>query len=272
MDYADFLNHFFVGTQSVSWWGTILENMTPPQDFSTSGHLIDSLFNYTTVMNIFYFILVAIGIFVFPFIYHWKRNKKPYYTYGNKKIHLLVTAGIGLAVFFTIDLNITRLSNNDLLSTFWNFPGKEKDVVKIEVLAQQWMWHFRYAGEDGEFNTKDDILTAHEMHIPKNKKILIHMTSKDVIHSFFLPNARLKVDAIPGRVTRLWFDYTKSGEFDIACAEMCGIHHYLMKAKLVVHEEEEFLAWKTEAQKIALTEFDENNPDIFWGWKWNSRK
>lgn len=249
----------------MSFW----ERISAPEDISTYGHHVDSLFAYTTVMNVFYFALVCIGLFGFAYKYSAKRHRKPYYTYGNKKKHLIVTTLIGAAVFFTIDLNITRLANDSMMSDFWNYPEGD-NVVRVEVLAQQWMWNFRYAGPDNKFNTDDDYLSNHELVVPEGKKIEFRITSKDVIHSFFLPNARNKVDAIPGRITRLWFEATRSGEFDIACAEMCGTNHYLMKAKLIVLPKDKFNTWQTQAFELARAGNDLDNPDNYWGWKWET--
>ena len=94
------------------------------------------------------------------------------------------------------------------------------------------------------------------------------MISKDVIHSLYLPNARRKVDAIPGRITRIWFKLNKPGKYDIACAEMCGTHHYKMAAKMTVYSQEDYMAWLNEAQEIALAANDPERTEDFWGWKW----
>jgi cytochrome c oxidase subunit 2 len=248
----------------------LLDAFKAPEDISTTGHLIDFLFMYTTAMNIVFFSLVCVGLFGFSYKYYYKRHPKPLYTHGTQKKQILITTVIGVAVFFGIDMTITSISNQDLLKTFWNFPKAGEDHIKVEVLAQQWMWNFRQAGVDGEFNTGDDILNNHELHVPVGKKIEFRVTAKDVIHSFFIPNTRLKVDAIPGRVTRMWVELTKTGVYDIACAEMCGTHHYLMKAKLFVHTQEEYEQWKTQAQSLALTGNDTENPDFYWGWKWGN--
>lgn len=257
----------------VGAWGNFLEMIKAPEDISTNGHLIMWLFNYTTIMNIFYFVLVCVGLFGFSYLYYHKRHPKAEYTYGNKKIHLWVTAGIGLAVFLSIDMTITSLSNNDLLNNFWKWPDPKKEkVVRVEVLAQQWAWHFRYPGSNGFFQSPDDVVVTNELVIPKGHKLLIHMTSKDVIHSLYFPNARIKVDAMPGRVSRMWFEPTKTGHYDIACAEMCGTYHYLMAAKLRVVEEDEYNEWLSSGRQLALSTNDPENPDLNWGWAWESRK
>ncbi|MEC7275028.1 MAG: hypothetical protein VXV96_01810 [Bdellovibrionota bacterium] len=246
------------------------EMLAPPEDISVNGHLIDYLFNYTTTLNLVFFILVCIGLFGFSYLYHQKRHPKPYYTYGNKKTHILVATIIGVAVFIGIDMNITRMSNDDFTGVFINWPDETKeDVVRVQVLAQQWAWNFRLPGKDGVFNTQDDIVTLNDLRVPKDKKIVFQILSKDVIHSLYFPNARRKTDAIPGRITRMWVEFTKAGEYDIACAEMCGTYHYRMAARLTVYEEEDFGHWLTEAQQIYDSINDPEDADIYWGWKWN---
>jgi cytochrome c oxidase subunit 2 len=240
-----------------------------PKDISSNGHLIDWLFNYTTAMNIIYFGLVCAGLFGFSFLYSAKRHKKALYTHGNEKKYLISTAILGLVLFLSVDMVISKISARDLKETFWKFPDpKTEKVLKVEVMGQQWMWSFRYAGPDGEFNTKDDVVTNNDLRVPTGTKILFHVTSKDVIHSFFVPNVRLKVDAMPGRVSRIWWDANVPGTYDIACAEMCGTHHYLMKAQLTVYTEEDFAKWLKNSEEIALNTNDPDNQELAWGWKW----
>lgn len=246
------------------------ERFQPPEDISESGHLIDWLFSYTTYLNIFFFTLVCIGLFGFSYLYYYKRHPKPEYTYGNKKIHIIVATVIGVAVFFGVDLNITRVSNNDFINVFAKWPGEEQEVVRVQVMAQQWMWNFRYAGRDGVFNTEDDVITMNDLRVPIGKKIVFQLTSKDVIHSFFLPNARQKVDAIPGRITRMWVELNKAGEWGIACAEMCGTFHYRMAAKLTTYTQENYDAWLAEAEERAVVENDPERAEMYWGWKWEN--
>jgi cytochrome c oxidase subunit 2 len=253
--------------EQMSLW----ERMKPPVDISSSGHLIEWLFNYTTYVNLFWFALVCIGLFGFSFLYSQKRHKKALYTHGNEKKHLLITAAIGLGVFLSVDLVITRVSSRDIKEVFWNFPENDPEVIKVQVLAQQWAWNFRHAGKDGEFNTADDVVELNNLVVPVGKKVMIQMTSKDVIHAFYLVNARIKADAIPGRYAKIWFDTNRPGNYEIACAEMCGPHHYLMKAQMTVLDSENYQRWLNESQERALATNDTENMDLRWGWKWESR-
>jgi cytochrome c oxidase subunit II len=256
-----------VSNETMSFW----DRIRPPEDISTNGHLIEWLFNYTTYVNLFWFALVVIGLFGFSFLYAKKRHQKPFYTHGNEKKHLFITAFIALGVFLSVDMVITKISARDIKEVFWNFPADDEDIIKVQVLAQQWAWNFRYAGKDGEFNTADDVVTLNELRIPMGKKIMIQMTSKDVIHSFYLPNARIKADAIPGRYAKLWFDANKVGKYEIACAEMCGNHHYLMKAIMTVLSQEDYDLWITESQDMAIATNDTGDMNLRWGWNWGNR-
>lgn len=253
---------------------SIWDRMKPPKDISIEGFgsKIDALFMYISLMDTFYFILVCIGLFGFSYLYQAKRHPKPYYTYGNKPKHLMTTLVIGLAVFFSIDSYIATTSNSDLLNTFWNWPDPAKeDVLRVQVQGQQWVWNFRYPGADGQFNTLDDIVTTNDLRIPEGKKVLFQITAKDVIHSLYFPNYRIKVDAMPGRISRLWIQTRKgeTGQYDIACAEMCGTYHYRMQAKLTVYSEEDYNRWNQEAREIAMVGNDPDNADNLWGWQWD---
>lgn len=253
--------------------GDFWSALMPPRDISIEGFgsRIDWLFAYITLLDTFYFILVCIGLFGFAYLYSSKRHPTPFYTYGNRPKHLLVTMIIGLMVFVTIDIFIATRSNNDLQEVYWNFPDESsEDVLRVQVQGQQWVWNFRYSGPDGIFNTLDDVVTLNDLRIPAGKKVVFQVTSKDVIHSFYLPNFRIKVDAMPGRISRLWIQSKprETGKFDIACAEMCGTYHYKMAAKLTVLTPEDFSLWREEARQIAIVANDPDNPDELWGWEW----
>lgn len=251
--------------ERVGFWQAI----QPPEDISTYGHLIDWLFMYTTYMNLFFFALVCIGLFGCCYLYYHKRHPIPYYTYGNKKSHIMMATAVGLAVFFAIDLNITRISNNDFTQVFLNFPDEEKeDVLKIQVMGQKWAWEFRYAGADGVFNTEDDIVLINDLRLPTDRKVVFQMTSKDVIHSLFFPNARVKTDVMPGRISRMWFELTRPGQYDIVCAEMCGVYHYRMQARMTVYSPADFERWQREAERKAIEESDTLDFNRYWGWAW----
>lgn len=141
----------------------------------------------------------------------------------------------------------------------------------VHVVAQQFAWNIHYPGPDGKFgrrdvklvtaansigldeadpSAKDDIVTINQMPVPLGKPTILQMTSKDVIHDFWVSNFRNKQDVVPGLTTNLWFEPTKTGKFEIACAQLCGLGHTQMVGNVLVKTPEEFDEW----QKSQLAE------------------
>jgi cytochrome c oxidase subunit 2 len=118
----------------------------------------------------------------------------------------------------------------------------ETDIV-VRAAGKQFNWEFTYPGPDGRFGTEDDLQLDNDLHVPVGKPVRVILTSKDVIHSFFLPHFRLKQDAMPGREIPVWFEATKTGEFEIPCAELCGFGHSGMKGLVYVHTPEDYQKW-----------------------------
>jgi len=116
----------------------------------------------------------------------------------------------------------------------------------IRVVSQQWAWSFVQPGPDGQIDTPDDIYSVDDLHVQKDVLYHFKLEARDVIHSFSVPVFRLKQDAIPGRVITGWFRPTQAGEWDIQCAEICGIGHGLMGARIHVDTAEQHAAWLAE--------------------------
>lgn len=115
----------------------------------------------------------------------------------------------------------------------------------IRVTGQQWAWTFQHPGPDNELDTDDDIFTVDELHVEVEKTYHFRLEARDVIHSFSIPVFRLKQDAIPGRSITGWFRAIETGEFDIQCAEICGIGHGVMAARIYIEDAEQHAAWIT---------------------------
>jgi cytochrome c oxidase subunit 2 len=106
--------------------------------------------------------------------------------------------------------------------------------MDVYVTAKQWMWKFTYP---------DGPSSVGELHVPANRPVRLLMTSRDVIHSFYVPSFRLKQDVVPGRYTQTWFTATQRGQFEILCAEYCGLQHSMMRGMVTVLEQGEFNRW-----------------------------
>jgi cytochrome c oxidase subunit 2 len=118
--------------------------------------------------------------------------------------------------------------------------------LTIQVTGRQFNWDVLYAGPDGRFGTADDRQFSDELHVPVHRPVRIVLKSRDVVHSFFLPNFRLKQDAVPGREIEGWFQATRPGRYELPCAMLCGLGHSGMKAYLYVHPEDEYARWVAE--------------------------
>jgi len=112
-----------------------------------------------------------------------------------------------------------------------------------------------YPGADGQLGTGDDFTVRNQLHVPVDTPVVVHLSSEDVIHSFFIPAFRVKQDAVPGMHIRVWFKAMETGEYELACAELCGLGHYRMRAAVTVHTADDYQRWLSEqSQTVALQE------------------
>jgi cytochrome c oxidase subunit 2 len=118
-----------------------------------------------------------------------------------------------------------------------------KPFIEAKVIGRQFFWAFHYPGEDGKFDTSDDFTLSDLLVVPEGSYVYLRVTSGDTLHSFFAPELRIKYDAIPGRETHVWFQPLQKGDFEVACAELCGPLHYKMKAIVRVLSPEDYLQW-----------------------------
>lgn len=200
---------------------------------------IDGLILLILVIVGFWFILAEVVLFGLIFKFSAKRNKKAAYIAGEEpREKRWVSWPHYATLVFDVLIIVAALR-------VWNHVKQEMptadETVRIE--AQQWAWTFTHAGADGKLGTADDIRTVDEVHVVLDKTYHFELTSRDVLHSFSVPAFRLKQDAVPGRVIRGWFKPTKLGEFDVQCAEICGIGHGIMPARLVIESPEQHAAW-----------------------------
>jgi cytochrome c oxidase subunit 2 len=113
----------------------------------------------------------------------------------------------------------------------------------IRIIGQQWAWTFQHPGTDNELDTADDIFTVDELHVQVDQTYHFRLEARDVLHSFSVPVFRIKQDAIPGRSITGWFEPTLTGEYDIQCAEICGIGHGVMAARIHIEDAQQHADW-----------------------------
>ena len=237
---------------SKHWWF--------PPDISAHGHAIDQQFLLTLIITGIIFIMAQLGLAYFVWRYRDRGDgRKATYSHGNNKLEATWT--IAAAIIF-IGLNLMGYH-------IWagiHFMGAEPGATQIEVWGQQFAWYFRYPGPDGKLGpthvdkindamgnflgidrendeaSKDDIVTP-TLAIPVNHPVQLTLHSKDVTHSFFVRELRMKQDLVPGMAIPIHFTATQTGRYEIACAELCGLGHYRMRAFLEVLSEEDYQAW-----------------------------
>ena len=206
-----------------------------PEDVSPYGGSIDSLFYLIYYITAAAFIVVTALMVIFLFVYRRRENRRAVYTHGNSGLELLWTI-IPAVVFIGLGFASKATWENIKL----NVPETD---VEIRVTGKQFNWEVLYPGPDKLFETEDDYQVDNDIHVPVGTPVRVFLTSKDVIHSLFMPNLRFKQDTLPGRQIEAWFQGDKAGTYEIPCAELCGFGHSGMKGTLYVDTPEDYAAW-----------------------------
>jgi cytochrome c oxidase subunit 2 len=259
-----------------------------PVDASADGWRIDRLIHVTGLMTGGLAALL-VALLVFAAI-RWRDRGAPGARApaggrgkggrGSRRAVLLVV-GVTTAIFLAVDGNLFVTSTRDLVGVFLAVSAAEAEpgAVRIEINAQQWVWNARYAGQDGAFATDDDVVSASDVRVPVGRPVIVQLASSDVVHSFYVPAFRVKLDAVPGRIATAWFRPTRAGEYEIACAQFCGVHHHLMRGTVTVMDGGAFDRWIAVARTEEPTR--ERPPGVDpaadpadarrWGWPWRRR-
>src|ERR1700694_1613665 len=253
---ASVLFHLF----SPWWWTPIASN------WSYIDHTITLTFWITGAA---FFAIVAFMAYCVLRFQH-KEGRRAAYNPENKKLEWWLSVGtaIGVAAMLAPGLVV------------WHqFVTVPADATEVEVIGKQWQWSYRLPGKDGRLGTSDTryvsddnplglnpndpdahddvVIESDDLHLPLDKPVKLLLRSIDVLHSFYVPEFRAKMDLVPGMVSYVWFTPTRTGTFELLCAELCGAAHYAMRAKVVVDGESEYQAWlrkqKTFAQLSART-------------------
>lgn len=216
----------------------MIESLVP--NASTYAGHIDGLFSIIFWSVGFWFVLAEGVLFWLIFKFRAKPGRKAMYLAGEDKNETKwISSPHYLIILFDVVIIVATVFV--WMNVKQRLPG-EIDA-RVRVIAQQWAWTFQHPGPDGKLDTDDDIFTVDELHLEKDRTYAYELTSKDVLHNFSVPVFRLKQDAVPGRVITGWFRATQLGEFDVQCAEMCGIGHGLMPARVSIETPEQHYDW-----------------------------
>jgi cytochrome c oxidase subunit 2 len=254
---------------------------------SEHGGAIDRTIGYMHVLMLLLF--AGWGIFFLYALFRFRRSRSPvanYHgvtTHANSYLEVGVAVAEGVLLFgFSVPLWMQRVDR---------VPPESQSVV-VEVTGEQFAWNVRYPGPDGRFGrtdiklidgqtnplgldredeaAKDDVVALNQMHLPKGKPAIVKLRSKDVIHSFNLPEFRIKQDTVPGLTIPVWFvpnvttaemrERTGNPEFqfEIACAQLCGLGHYRMRGFVTIDTPEDYQAWM-DAEQAKLRESGEED-------------
>jgi cytochrome c oxidase subunit II len=236
-----------------TWW--------LPTGASAAAAAIDHQFavSYVLMGTVFVAAQVVLGFFAWKYRDRGQASKA-IYTHGNNTMEIVWTV---LTLVLFVGMNL-------MSSSIWaseRFEPAGAGAVRVEVTGMQFAWYFRYPGPDGKFGgtkpelidpsaggesavgldttdpaSKDDVVTG-TMVVPVNREVEVILRAHDVIHSFFVPAMRFKQDAVPGLAIHMHFTPITTGDYDIACAELCGLGHYKMHGILKVVSQEEFDKW-----------------------------
>lgn len=247
---ASVLFHFL----SPWWWTPIASNW----------QYIDSTIIITFWITGAAFVAIVVFMAYCVFRFRHREGQRAAYQPENKKLEGWLTIGtaIGVAAMLAPGLVV------------WNqFVTVPAGAAEVEVMGQQWRWSYRLPGKDGRLGTtdvrnisadnplglnpndpygRDDvIIESGDLHLPVGKPVKVLLRSIDVLHDFYVPEFRAKMDMIPGAVTYFWFTPTRTGTFEILCAELCGVAHAQMRGTVVVEEESQYHGWLEKQQTFA---------------------
>ena len=237
------------------WWWTPI---------ATNWRYIDDTINITFWITGFVFVAVIVFMAYCIFRFHHKEGRRADYNPENKKLEFWLSVGTGIGVAAMLAPGLV---------VWHQFVTVPADATEIEVMGQQWQWSFRLPGKDGRLGTtdvrnissdnpmglnRDDphgqddvVIDSGDLHLPVGKPVRVLLRSVDVLHDFYVPEFRAKMDMVPGMVTYFWIRPIRTGTFDVLCAELCGAAHYQMRAKVVVEEESEYHAWLEQQKTFA---------------------
>lgn len=248
------------------WWATPL---------ASNWKQMDDTLTITLVITGVFFVGINAFIAYMLWRYRHREGSRAAYAPDNRRLEIWLIAGTTVGIMALLAPG---------LFVYADYVRPPRDAMLVEVVGQQWSWAFRFPGPNGEFGTTDTrfvgprnplginpddpnglddiIVPGPELHLPLNRPVKVLLRSKDVLHDFYVPPIRARMNMVPGMVTSFWFTPTQTGRFDILCAQLCGVGHYNMRGYLTVQEPEAFAAWLRGQQNFASVKAGEPAPVV----------
>jgi cytochrome c oxidase subunit 2 len=243
----------------------MLELLGLPPQAATHAAEIDQM---TAVVHWLMLILfVGWGAFFVFVLFRFRKSANPRASYTGAKGKFAKSTEIAVAIFEAVLLLVYAIPAWAVRVDA--FPTEEEAVV-VRVTAEQFAWNIHYPGADRQFgrrdiklitpdnligldrtdpNAKDDLVGINQLNLPVNRPALIHLSTKDVIHSFGSVEMRVKQDAVPGLEIPVWFIPSRVGDYELSCSQLCGLGHFRMKAFMSIQSEGDFQNWLAEQAK-----------------------
>jgi cytochrome c oxidase subunit 2 len=220
-----------------------------PGSVTDAGDTIDQLFN--GVHYLAAVILLGTGLtlgwILWKFDHRNNTSSKALYIHSNQKLEIIWSLIPGVILVFLAFYQLNSWSENKVVRPTIERGGETiPKPPMLRVVAKQFGWEFYYPGPDGKLETQDDLYIENLMVVPSQQDVVMQLESRDVIHSFFVPELRLKQDVVPGMNQFSWFNARETGELEIYCTELCGWGHYKMKAELRIVSQSDFDQWLSE--------------------------
>ena len=197
---------------------------------STSAGTVDAVFLFIAGVGLFFLVLITFLLIFFIVKYNKKRHRVPKDIHGNTTLEVVWTVIPTILVLFMFYFG---------WKGFEYIRNAPEDALHVKVTARMWSWMFEY----------DNGLKTDTLYVPVNRPVQLELHSLDVIHSFFIPAFRIKEDAVPGMTNTLWFKASEPGDYDVLCAEYCGLRHAYMLSKVKAMPAEQFAVWYAEASR-----------------------
>jgi len=247
--------------------GTVLFHVLSPwwwTPIASNWGFIDTTIEITFWITGIVFLAVVLFLGFCLYRYRHRDGNRAVYEPENKKLEVWLTVGTAVGV-------VALLTPG--LFAWADYVSPPEDAMEVEAFGEQWRWSFRHPGEDGVFGkvnpsafapdnpfglAKDDpagqddrLIAGSELVLPVDRPVKVLLRSKDVLHNFYVPQFRAKMDLVPGMITSFWMTPTRTGEFEILCAELCGSGHYAMRGTVRVASSSEFEGWLAQQPTLA---------------------
>lgn len=229
------------------WWSTPI---------ASNWRTMDDTLTITLIVTGIFFIGINLFVVYMLMRFRHREGQRAHYAPENRKLELWLIAGTSLGIMLLLAPG---------LFVYAEYIKPPRDALELEAVGQQWQWRFRFRGEDGKLGRTDPrfinasnpfgldpsdpdarnnvLIDSNEVHVPLGKPVKVLSRSLDVLHDFYVPQFRARMNMVPGMVTSFWFVPTKAGRYEILCNQLCGVGHYNMRGYIVVEDETSFRTW-----------------------------